>query len=72
METYLARSDRVIAHAEATIALQKKQVMELSAGGSDDAAAREAKAALALMVERLTALRESRETVKRQITRPAN
>ncbi len=69
METYLARSDRVIAQAEGAIALQEKRLHELHRRGNEDAA-REAKAALALMVERLGALRAQREFVRREITRP--
>ncbi len=68
MEPYLARADRVIAHAEATIALQEKQLSKLSAGGNS-AALDEAKAALALMLDRLEILRSNRRRVEQQITR---
>jgi hypothetical protein len=68
METYLARSDRIIAQAEAAIAQQRQRVGDFSRGGND-AAMREAEGALALMVGRLEALRADRERVRREITR---
>ena len=64
METYLARSDRIIRHAESNVAKQRNAIEKLKSAG---AATDEAERVLGLMLNWLDGLRANRRRVESEI-----
>jgi hypothetical protein len=64
VETYLARADRIISHAEINVATQRNAIDNLKSAG---AATDEAERVLGLMLAWLAGIRANRRNVESQI-----